>query len=239
MKPGLVSAVALGLILLPACEPTTVTQSSRTTLPVASTVEITRVSAPTVALPPPRSKGTLTLEETLAQRRSVREFSDARLTLAELSQLLWAAQGITRSDGLRTAPSAGALYPLEVYVVTPDGAYHYEPQGHRLVLQVQGNVRRALYDAALRQDSVMQAPAVIVIAAVYARTTRKYGEERSPRYVHLEAGHVAQNILLQAVALNLGAVTIGAFLDDQVQPVLALSLDQEPLYLIPVGHPAK
>lgn len=85
----------------------------------------------------------------------------------------------------------------------------------------------------------MQAPAVIVIAAVYARTTRKYGEERSPRYVHLEAGHVAQNILLQAVALNLGAVTIGAFLDDQVQPVLALSLDQEPLYLIPVGHPAK
>jgi SagB-type dehydrogenase family enzyme len=189
-----------------------------------------------IALPAPRLKGTLTLEETLARRRSVREFADARLTLAELGQLLWAAQGITHPDGFRTAPSAGALYPLQVYLVIPGGAYRYEPPGHRLLSQVQGDVRRALYDAALQQDAVLQAPAVIVIAAVYARTARKYGEERSPRYVHLEAGHAAQNALLQAVALDLGAVPIGAFYDDRVKQVLALPADHQPLYLIPVGH---
>jgi SagB-type dehydrogenase family enzyme len=178
----------------------------------------------------------LTLEEALAKRRSVRQFSGEALTMEELGQLLWAAQGITHPSGLRTAPSAGALYPLEVYAVTPDGAYHYEPQGHRLALQVAGDTRAALYDAALKQSAVGEAPAVIVIAAVYARTAEKYGEERSPRYVHLEAGHAAQNILLQAVALELGAVPIGAFFDEQVKKALALPKDQQPLYLIPIGH---
>ena len=187
-------------------------------------------------LPTPQLKGKLTLEETLAQRRSVREFSDTPLTQAELAQVLWAAQGITHPDGLRTAPSAGALYPLEVYAVTREGVYHYEPPGHRLRVQARGDVRPALYDAALQQDPVLQAPAVIVIAAVYERTAQKYGAERSPRYVHLEAGHVAQNVLLQAVALKLAAVPIGAFEDDKVKPVLALPSDQQPLYLIPVGH---
>jgi SagB-type dehydrogenase family enzyme len=182
-------------------------------------------------------KGTLTLEEALAQRRSIRSFDDQLLTRAELGQLLWAAQGITSPSGLRTAPSAGALYPLEVYAVTPDGAYRYQPQGHQLVLQVQGDVRSALAAAALSQSSVSDAPTVIVIAAVYARTAQKYGQERSPRYVHLEAGHAAQNVLLQAVALGLGAVPIGAFYDEQVKEVLRLPADQQPLYLIPVGHP--
>ncbi|HET7091386.1 MAG TPA: SagB/ThcOx family dehydrogenase [Anaerolineae bacterium] len=190
-----------------------------------------------IALPTPQLKGRLTLEEALALRRSVRDFSDTPLTLAELGQLLWAGQGVTHPAGLRTAPSAGALYPLEVYAVMREGVYHYEPETHRLTVQIQGDVRQALHEAALRQEAVLNAPAVIVIAAVYARTTQKYGEERSPRYVHLEAGHAAQNVLLQAVALDLGAVPIGAFWDDQVKQVLALPPDQQPLYLIPVGHP--
>jgi len=216
------------LVLLAACTPA---------WPAPERAGVTRTSESQVtALPTPRVKGTLTLEETLAQRRSVREFSTTSLTLAELGQLLWAAQGITDPAGLRTAPSAGALYPLEVYAVTREGVYHYEPQEHELTVQVQGDVRSALYEAALRQDAVLNAPAVIVIAAVYARTAQKYGEERSPRYVHLEAGHAAQNVLLQAVALNLGAVPVGAFLDDNVKQVLELPSNQEPLYLIPVGR---
>ena len=189
-----------------------------------------------IELPPPRQKGTLTFEEILIKRRSVRQFSADPLTLEQLGQLLWAAQGITHPAGLRTAPSAGALYPLEVYAVTQQAVYHYEPQGHRLRVQIQGDVHAALYEAALQQNAVRQAPAVIVIAAVYARTAKKYGEERSPRYVHLEAGHAAQNILLQAVALDLGAVPIGAFYDDQVQQVLELPPDHQPLYLIPTGY---
>ena len=190
-----------------------------------------------IDLPPPRLEGTMTLEEALAKRRSVRAFSGEALTLEELGQLLWAAQGITHPAGLRTSPSAGALYPLEVYAVTPDAVYHYVPQGHRLELHLRGDMRLPLYEAALQQDAVADAPATIVIAAVYARTASKYGNERSPRYVHLEAGHAAQNILLQAVALELGAVPIGAFDDDHVKKALQLPDDQEPLYLIPTGHP--
>jgi SagB-type dehydrogenase family enzyme len=196
-----------------------------------------------LALPAPQLKGRLTLEEALALRRSVRDFSDTPLTPAELGQLLWAAQGITHPPGRRTAPSAGALYPLEVYVVTREGVYHYEPEQHRLAVQAAGDVRRALFEAALRQEAVSEAPAVIAIAAVYARTAQKYGDpasgagERSSRYVHLEAGHAAQNILLQAVALGLGAVPVGAFRDEEVKRALALPPDQQPLYLIPVGHP--
>ncbi|MBM3130785.1 MAG: SagB/ThcOx family dehydrogenase [Chloroflexi bacterium] len=204
-------------------------------MPPTSTA--TRPSDPPIALPPPRAKGTLSLEETLARRRSVREFTDAPLTLAELGQLLWAAQGITHPAGLRAAPSAGALYPLEAYAVTRDAVYRYEPAAHQLIVHTRGDARAALYTVALLQDSILRAPTTIVIAAVYARTSQKYGEERTPRYVALEAGHAAQNILLQAVALDLGAVPLGAFLDDRVQQALALPREHQPLYLIPVGHP--
>lgn len=189
------------------------------------------------ALPPPRLSSEKSLEEALAERRSVREFRDQPLTLEELGQLLWAAQGITNERGFRTAPSAGALYPLEVYVTTADGVFHYLPTGHQWVVHSQTDARPDLYQAALRQEPVRQAPAVFVLAAVYQRTADKYGQERSPRYVHLEAGHAAQNLLLQAVALGLGAVPIGAFHDEQVQDVLGLPADQQPLYLIPIGHP--
>lgn len=190
-----------------------------------------------VPLPTPALAGETSLEEALLRRRSVREFKDTPLATAELGQLLWATQGITNERGFRTAPSAGALYPLEIYLATVDGLFHYDPEGHQLWTVSQEDARQGLYDAALRQEPVLQAPAVFVLTAVYERTAQKYGSERSPRYVHLEAGHAAQNLLLEAVVLGLGAVPIGAFEDQRVQEVLGLPEDHEPLYLIPVGHP--
>ncbi len=234
-----IRALAVAL-LLASCRPISaeVQTTSTSTPPVpASTNAPAALTGEVITLPTPQRKGTLTLEETLARRRSVREFSETPLSSSELGQLLWAAQGVTDPAGLRTAPSAGALYPLELYAVTREGVYHYEPAGHRLMVQARGDVRRALYTAALQQNAVLNAPAVMVIAAVYARTAQRYGEERAPRYVHLETGHAAQNMLLQAVALDLVAVPTGAFEDDKVKQALALPPDQEPLYLIPVGHP--
>jgi SagB-type dehydrogenase family enzyme len=190
-----------------------------------------------IALPAPERKGRLSLEETLAWRRSVREFAATPLTERELGQLLWAAQGITHPEGLRTAPSAGALYPLELFVATPAGFFHYDPRRHQLRRRSERDLRRALYAAALEQESVLEAPAVFVIAGVYERTAGKYGPTRARRYVELEAGHAAQNLLLQAVALELGGVPLGAFEDAEVQKALALPADHRPLYLIPVGHP--
>jgi len=176
----------------------------------------------------------MSLEEALAQRRSVREYAARPLSWAELAQLLWATQGQTDPRGLRAAPSAGALYPLELYVVLPDGWYRYRPAEHRLEQWGRDDRREALWTAGLRQDSLRQAPAVFVLTAVVERTQAKYGA-RAERYVYLEAGHAAQNLLLQATALGLGAVPIGAFYDDQVRAALGLPADQTPLYLIPVG----
>jgi len=189
-----------------------------------------------MALPAPCLEGEMSLEETLAARRSVREFAGEELTLEEIAQLLWATQGTTVAWGGRTAPSAGALYPLEVYVATAGGLYHYVPQGHKAIIESRADLRDELWRAGLSQNAIREAPAVFVITAVYARTEKKYGE-RAERYVKLEAGHAAQNLLLQAVALGLGGVPIGAFYDDQVQGALSLPSDHEPLYLIPIGHP--
>jgi SagB-type dehydrogenase family enzyme len=192
----------------------------------------------TIELPAPRTDGDLSLEEALAARRSIRDFTPEELTLEEISQLLWAAQGITASWGGRTAPSAGALYPLEVYVATSDGLSRYLPEGHRAESISTADVREALAEAALGQAAVAEAPAVFVITAVPARTEAKYGG-RAERYVHMEAGHVAQNVLLQAVALGLGSVPTGAFADEEVARVLELPPGEVPLYLVPVGHSAE
>lgn len=190
-----------------------------------------------IMLPTPILEGEHSLEETLRERRSVREFTDEPLNLAEISQLLWAAQGITDPRGYRTAPSAGALYPIELYVVTSNGVFHYNPQDHSLVLTREGDQREDLCEAGLDQEAIAEAPATFVLTVVYKRVEVKYGPDRTPRYVHLEAGHAAQNLLLQAVSLDLGATPIGAFYDERLQSVLDLPLDHEPLYLIPVGHP--
>jgi SagB-type dehydrogenase family enzyme len=189
------------------------------------------------ALPEPSTEGPLSLEETFLQRRSVREFSPEPLTTSEISQLLWAAQGITDSHGFRTAPSAGALYPLELYVVLEQGVFHYDPHAHTLTSVSSGDLRSDLYSVSLRQDAIFNAPMILIVSAVFSRTEAKYGRVRSPRYVHMEAGHAAQNTLLQAISLGLGAVPIGAFEDVRVQEVLGLPADHEPLYLIPIGHP--
>lgn len=192
-------------------------------------------------LPDPRLKSGVSLEETLHGRRSVREYADEALTLEEVSQLLWAAQGITAAWGGRTAPSAGGLYPLELYVAAGNvkelgaGVYKYNPEGHELTKVRDGDVRAQLAEAALGQRCVKEGAIDIVIAAVYQRTTKKYGD-RGVRYVHMEAGHAAQNIYLQAAALNLGMVTVGAFYDEEVKTIVGMPENEAPLYVIPVGR---
>ena len=194
-----------------------------------------------IALPKPMLSGKKSLEETLATRRSVRSYSVQALSLEQLSQLLWAAQGVTSEQGFRTAPSAGALYPLEVYAVVGRveglgvGVYKYLPSEHRLQKVQSGDQREALAKAALSQSPVRDAAVDLVITAVYERTMRKYGE-RGRRYVHIEVGHVGQNICLQATAFGLGACTVGAFSDEQVKKTLALPTEEEPLYILSVGH---
>jgi SagB-type dehydrogenase family enzyme len=193
-----------------------------------------------IALPAPRRGGAGSLADVLARRRSVREFAKGPLTLAAVSQLLWAAQGVTGRDGQRTAPSAGGLYPLELYLVAgavtglEAGVYRYEPKRHRLLLHMKGDPRGELADAALEQEWVAEAPSVLVIGAVYARSDHRYGR-RAPRYVHMEVGHAAQNVYLQAVALDLGTVMVGAFHDRQLARVLRLPEDVEPLGVMPIG----
>jgi SagB-type dehydrogenase family enzyme len=198
--------------------------------------EVTPSPVEEIPLPTPNQRSEVSLEETLTRRRSIREFTEEGLSSAEISQLLWAGQGITDPRGFRTAPSAGALYPLELYVATGEGVYHYSPERDRLAMLSPEDIRLGLWEAGLMQDALREAAVIIIIAAVYARTEGKYGA-RAERYVRLEAGHAAQNILLQATALDLGAVPIGAFYDQKVQEVLALPSEHEPLYLIPVGHP--
>jgi len=193
-----------------------------------------------IGLPQPRLDGTTSVEAALAARRSTRSFAKHPMTVEQLSQLLWAAQGITHPRGLRTAPSAGALYPLEIFVVAgnvatlPAGTYEYEPDGHRLVSVTEGDLRPDLAAAALGQSPIRSAPVVIAIVADYGKTTIKYGE-RGIRYVHLEAGHAAQNLCLQAETLGIGSVVIGAFSDKDVASLLR-SPGQQPLYLIPLGR---
>ncbi|HSF82885.1 MAG TPA: SagB/ThcOx family dehydrogenase [Anaerolineales bacterium] len=195
-----------------------------------------------IVLPEPDRESKTSLEKALQDRRSIRSYSDQALALAEVGQLLWAAQGVNRPGGYRTAPSAGALYPLEIYLLAGQvedlaaGLFHYLPENHALEHVWSGDRQVSLSEAALGQDSIARAPAVIVIAAIYQRTKGKYGQ-RGERYVHMEAGSAAQNIYLQAVSLELGTVFIGAFYDEQVQNVLGLSKDEIPLCLMPVGHP--
>lgn len=194
-----------------------------------------------IKLPEPRYDSETSIEEALSKRRSIRAYKSEPLALAEVSQLLWAAQGITSTArGFRTAPSAGALYPLEVYVVIGNvesvtkGVYKYKPHTHELVKVRDKDVRKELAAAARRQTCIGAGSIVIVFSAVYERTTQKYGD-RGIKYVHVEVGHAAQNIFLQAVALDLGTVAVGAFKDDKVKNILNMPDEEHPLYLMPVG----
>jgi SagB-type dehydrogenase family enzyme len=196
-------------------------------------------------LPEPEFERDASLMSVIAGRRSVRDFSPLPLTPVELSGLLWAAQGFTDRSGLRAAPSAGATFPLEVFVcLGPDsvtgigeGIYHYEPKRHSLTRHHKADVRRDLARAAIGQDFIYQAPVTFAIAAVPARTTHRYGT-RGERYVYIEAGHAGQNLYLAAGALGLATVGIGAFKDEAVGEVLHLGRELKPVYLLPVGRPA-
>lgn len=193
-----------------------------------------------IALSVPDIASGPTLLAAIDTRRSARAFADGALSLDDVSHLCWAAQGVTNREGLRAAPSAGALYPLECYVSAgavngvPTGLYHYLPDGHKLRLVGEGDRRTALADAALGQEWVADAAAVLILTAAYRRTTSNYGA-RGERYVHIEVGHAGQNIYLTAGALGLGTVMVGAFDDDRVRGALDLPRDQTPLAIMPVG----
>jgi SagB-type dehydrogenase family enzyme len=194
-----------------------------------------------VRLPRPRQDGEVSIERALKSRRSVRGFRPVPLALEDLGQLLWAGQGLSH-DGLRTAPSAGALYPLELHVAAANvtalgaGVYRYRPADHALASVTAGDRRADLVTASLGQDWMAQAAAVLVVAAVFARTMSKYGA-RGSMYVHIEAGHATENMLLQAAALGLGSTVVGAFRDDAVKVAAALGSDEQPLCLVPIGWP--
>jgi len=194
-----------------------------------------------IKLPSPKFEGEVSVEEAILRRRSVREYLDEPLTISDVAQLLWAAQGITEpTRKFRAAPSAGALYPLETYVAVgrveglEEGVYKYNPYKHTIIKMLDVDVRGELAKAALGQRWVERAAIDMIITAVYERTTRKYGG-RGIRYVHLEAGHAAQNIYLQAVSLKLGTVVVGAFHDETVREILKLPKNESPIYIIPVG----
>ncbi len=199
-----------------------------------------------INLPSPGQDGGMSLAEAIARRRSIRDFTPEPISQSQLSQILWAAQGKSNTRrNYRTIPSAGATYPLEIFVAggqnsieeIDDGVYHYDVDNHSLSLHHRGDVRLELARAALGQRFIYEAPVDIVICAVYSRTLARYGS-RGERYVHMEVGHAGQNIYLQATALGLATVAIGAFHDKQVREVLLLDKQYKPLYIMPVGRPA-
>jgi SagB-type dehydrogenase family enzyme len=206
-----------------------------------------------IKLPSPQLKSKVSLEETILRRRSVRRYRREPLDLPQLSQILWSAQGITGTRGFRAAPSAGATYPLEIFVVVgkqgvitgeakqaPEelqaGIYHYEAASHSLILHKPADLRPDLARATLDQEFIIDAPVDIVICALYHRTSYRYGR-RGERYVHIEVGHVGENIHLQVVALGLATVEVGAFHDEEVRTVLSVDEQIKPLYIMPVGKP--
>jgi SagB-type dehydrogenase family enzyme len=194
------------------------------------------LSANTIALPKPNLIGKTSLEEAIFRRRSERTFQDKELSMEYLSQLLWSAQGITDDTyGLRAAPSAGALYPLVFYVLKKDGVFRYLPDGHKLLQLSDQDIRPSVARASLGQDYIKDAPVDIIVAANFAITQAKYGP-RAFRYVCMEIGHAAENLQLQATALGLGSVPVGAFWDDVVRSSLKLPDNQDPLYIIPIGY---
>lgn len=194
-----------------------------------------------IILPQPRYQSEVSIEEAILKRRSVREYKDKPLTLEEISQLLWAAQGITDPlTGKRAAPSAGALYPLKIYVMgqiegLPVGMYEYNPHNHSLIKVGDKDLKKELTDAAYGQYWIVDAPVNLIFTGNYDIIAAKYGLERAPRYTHMEVGHAAQNVYLQAESLNLGTVVVGGFEIEKVKEILGLLVEEEPLYIMPIG----
>ncbi len=193
-----------------------------------------------ISLPQPVTDGQVSLEKSMSLRRSVRTYKNEPLSIQELSQLLWAGQGVTNERGFRTAPSAGATFPIELFVVVNNvkglkkGIYHYIIGEHKLKMIDERQVERDLARAALSQSMISDGGVVIILTAILERTTQRYGE-RGIRYVHNEIGHVSQNIHLQVAALNLGTVVIGAYRDQEVEAILNLGEEIRVLYMMPIG----
>ena len=203
----------------------------------------TGLGAEEVKLPAPAHQGKMSVEEALKKRRTVRQFANRGLSLAQVSQLLWGMGGISDSRGLRTAPSAGATYPLEYYLVVGErgvaglaaGLYHYRPDSHSLELTQKGDLRAPVARASLNQTWMAEAPVTVVIAAEYRRCTARYGD-RGSKYTHMEVGHAGQNLFLQAQSLGLAAGIVGAFQDRALKELLHLPQQHEPLLIMPVGY---
>ena len=212
-------------------------------LPLAKAKETAGVGKMAMKLPVPRKTGALAVEAAIGNRRTVRRFRSQMLSLDQVTQLLWAGQGITGMDGLRrAAPSAGALYPMDLYLAVGDGVqridaglYRYHPKDHRLFQIVNGDLRPEIATAALSQAWLAKAPVSLVITAEYDRAAVKYGK-RAVRYAMIEAGHIGQNIFLQAEALGLKAGIIGAFHDNALNKILRVPKSHRPLLIMPVGY---
>lgn len=199
-----------------------------------------------ITLPKPKLESKISVEEALQGRRSERSYKNEPLSLSEVSQLLWAAYGVTSKmpgfrGGLKTAPSAGATYPLELYLVAgnvtdlPKGIYRYVPEQHALAKVFSGDKRAELCAAAHNQSMVRNAPALIVYTAIYERTTGRYGTRGKERYVCMDLGHSAQNVYLQAYALGIGTCAVGAFDDNALKKALPIAKNEIPLYIMPLG----
>ncbi len=212
--------------------------------------ELKILSDSVLQLPNPAFDSEVSVEYALANRRSQRNFTNKALSSREISQILWAAYGVTKPyekpaflrGGLKTAPSAGGRYPLEIYLLAgniadiPTGLYKYIPAGHQLKKLHSRDVRSELAEAALNQLMLQEAPAGIVYTAIFERNTSKYGDRGRERYVPMDVGHTAQNVYLQATAMGLGTCAVGAFYDDKVAEVLELPDEEEPLMLMPLGY---
>ena len=203
-----------------------------------------------IDLPKPDFDSRTSIEETLKERRSIRSYTSESVTVKEISQILWAAYGVTYTEngmpeqlrgGLKTAPSAGATYPLEIYVVAadvtdlPTGIYKYKPEGHKLLKISDEDKRDELFVAAYNQQWVKDAPASLVYSAVFSRTTDRYGDRGRERYVCMDIGHSAENVYLQVVSLDMGTVAIGAFDDLKLKLTVNMTREEEPLYIMPLG----
>jgi SagB-type dehydrogenase family enzyme len=211
---------------------------SEVTLPTASTGSL--------SLPEPRTDGGVSVEKALMERRSIRSFTEEPLTLAEITQLCWAAQGVTDDKGHRTSPSAMATYPLEVYLLAgnvtglPDGVYHYSPQGHNLTTVSTGNKIPELFNSSMggKEDWRKGAPAVFIVTGVFERINKIPGQDLS-RFVYVEAGTASENLLLEVVALGLGATYTAGFDENKTIEYLHLAYGETPIAIIPVGHKAE
>jgi SagB-type dehydrogenase family enzyme len=203
----------------------------------------TSQGAENIKLPPPAHKGKMSVEEALKKRRTVRHYANRGLDLTQVSQLLWGTDGISDSRGYRTAPSAGATYPLEFYLVVGErgvtglapGLYHFRPDTHTLKLTQPGDLRAPVARACLHQSWMAEAPVMVIFAAEYRRCMARYGE-RGVRYTHMEVGHAGQNLYLQAEALGLACGIVGAFQDRVLSEILKLPAQHEPLLVMPVGY---